>query len=182
VSVVSCWACCLERALLRRRSRSPLARARLGDRSDVARLAGLTYLVGVVVLAPLWTMLLIAGVPFSLGLSWDFRDRHCRRIARRPATWRTTGAPHARNARTAARHCFWHLRVRARAGGLLRGARLSGLYWWDAWAFWVPKAKVIYFFGSIDPALFKELPARPIRRSYPCSMRPRSSSWEVLTS
>ena len=44
-----------------------------------------------------------------------------------------------------------------------RSARLSSLSAWDAWAFWVPKAKAIYFFGGLDEQFFREL-ANP---SYP---------------
>jgi len=46
---------------------------------------------------------------------------------------------------------------------LFRVSRLSGLYWWDAWSFWVPKAKAIYFFGGLDVEFFTTLPGS----SYP---------------
>ena len=46
---------------------------------------------------------------------------------------------------------------------LFRRARLSGLYNWDAWAFWVPKGKAIYFFGGLDEGFFTSLPGS----SYP---------------
>ena len=46
---------------------------------------------------------------------------------------------------------------------LFRSARLASLSAWDAWAFWVPKAKAIYFFGGLDEQFFREL-ANP---SYP---------------
>ncbi len=39
-----------------------------------------------------------------------------------------------------------------------RAGRLAGLYEFDAWSFWVPKAKAIYFFGALDPQFFHELP------------------------
>jgi hypothetical protein len=41
---------------------------------------------------------------------------------------------------------------------LFRAARLSGLYAFDAWSFWVPKAKAIYFFDGLDEQFFSELP------------------------
>jgi hypothetical protein len=41
---------------------------------------------------------------------------------------------------------------------LFRAGRLSGLYAWDAWAFWVPKAKAIYLLGELDEQFFRELP------------------------
>ena len=31
---------------------------------------------------------------------------------------------------------------------LFRSGRLAGLFEWDGWAFWVPKAKAIYYFGG----------------------------------
>jgi hypothetical protein len=44
-----------------------------------------------------------------------------------------------------------------------RAARLAGLYEFDAWAFWVPKAKAIYYFGGFDEQFFREL----INQAYP---------------
>jgi hypothetical protein len=41
---------------------------------------------------------------------------------------------------------------------LFRAARLGGLYEFDGWVFWVPKAKAIYFFGGLDHQFFAELP------------------------
>jgi len=41
---------------------------------------------------------------------------------------------------------------------LFRAGRLNALSAWDAWAFWVPKAKAIYFFGGLDEQFFRELP------------------------
>src|SRR5262249_22872272 len=37
---------------------------------------------------------------------------------------------------------------------LFRAGRLQGLQAYDAWAFWVPKAKAIYFFGGLDHQVF----------------------------
>jgi hypothetical protein len=41
---------------------------------------------------------------------------------------------------------------------MFRFARLHGLYAFDAWHFWVPKAKAIYFFGDLDERFFSILP------------------------
>ena len=41
---------------------------------------------------------------------------------------------------------------------LLRVARYEPLTAFDAWAFWTPKAKAIYFFGGLDEELFASLP------------------------
>src|SRR5207302_2448225 len=36
-----------------------------------------------------------------------------------------------------------------------RVTRVQPLTGWDAWAFWVPKAKVIYYLGGIGDPLFR---------------------------
>ena len=41
---------------------------------------------------------------------------------------------------------------------LFRSARLQSLQAYDAWAFWVPKAKAIYFFGGLDAQVFTTFP------------------------
>jgi hypothetical protein len=41
---------------------------------------------------------------------------------------------------------------------LFRSGRLRGLYEFDAWAFWVPKAKAIYYYGGLDRQFFHDLP------------------------
>jgi hypothetical protein len=41
---------------------------------------------------------------------------------------------------------------------LFRAARLSALVAFDAWAFWVPKARTIYEFGGLDEQFFVGLP------------------------
>ena len=42
---------------------------------------------------------------------------------------------------------------------LFRAARLMSLTTFDAWAFWVPKAQAIYYFGGLDERFFRELSA-----------------------
>jgi hypothetical protein len=49
------------------------------------------------------------------------------------------------------------------AEALFRAGRLAGLTEFDAWFFWVPKAKAIYEFGGLDRQFFHELP----NASYP---------------
>jgi hypothetical protein len=41
---------------------------------------------------------------------------------------------------------------------LFRSGRLAGLYEFDAWQFWVPKAKAIYLYGGLDDQFFRVLP------------------------
>jgi hypothetical protein len=47
---------------------------------------------------------------------------------------------------------------------LTRVGRMQALTSWDAWAFWLPKAKAIYFFGGLDEHLFRTLagPSYPL--------------------
>lgn len=132
---------------------------------DVCRLAGLAYLVGVVVVGGTWTMWLIAGLPFSLSVVLAVPvaiSAGAAAAARR----RGRGRPRPRSLDAGAG--LWVTAAGIAATGVLleglfRSARLSGLYWWDAWSFWIPKAKAIYFFGGLDVELFTSLPGS----SYP---------------
>jgi len=135
------------------------------DWVDVARLAGLAYIAGVIATGALWTLLLIAGVPFSLflvlavpvALTLGFVA-----IGRRSGRSLPTGGRLATGAPlivTAVGIAVTGLLLE----GLFRISRLSGLQWWDAWAFWIPKAKAIYYFGNLDEEFFTTLPGA----SYP---------------
>src|SRR5439155_3451338 len=42
---------------------------------------------------------------------------------------------------------------------VLRAFRNQPLVAWDAWSFWMPKAKAIYYFGGLDEQLFRTLGA-----------------------
>ena len=126
---------------------------------ELLRTAGLSYMIGVALLGALLSIELVLGVPFSL------------------ATVVLTGAVLAGAALVLRRPLArWHPEVpseRARGIGLVaiasgaliavylealfRAGRLAGLSAWDAWAFWVPKAKAIYFFGGLDEQFFREL-------------------------
>lgn len=132
---------------------------------ELARLGGLAYLAGVAAVGVVWTLLLVAGVPFSgwlilltavvfVGVGFVGG----RRIGRmRPAF---TSFGRARPTIVAAVGiALAALFLEA----LFRRARLAGLYNWDAWAFWVPKGKAIYFFDGLDEGFFTSLPGS----SYP---------------
>lgn len=127
---------------------------------ELARLAGLAYMLGIAGLGIALTLELVVGIPFSL------------------ATILLTGAALAVGGALVGhrlgrqRPVLGTLRVRrlGLAAGVLaalvvvylealfRSGRLSGLYAFDAWSFWVPKAKAIYFFGELDQQFFRELP------------------------
>lgn len=132
---------------------------------EVARLGGLALLIGVVVSGASWTMLLIVGVPFAL---WTVLLVPAVLIAGSLVAGARRGrvTPHWASVHASRRHFV--AAVGIAATGLLleaffRVARLSGLYWWDAWSFWVPKAKAIFYFGELDVQFFTTLPGS----SYP---------------
>lgn len=133
--------------------------------AQLARLAGLAYVLGVVAIGLLWSLLLIVAVPFSLGIVVGLPVVIAAGAAvaarRRGRPWpsRTPAGSHRRLVVTA----FGISASVLLLAGFFRAARLSGLYWWDAWSFWVPKAKAIYSFGSLDVGFFTTLPGS----SYP---------------
>ena len=132
---------------------------------DLGRLAGLAYMLGVAALATLWIFELAIGIPFGFGAifvtgallaaaGWLAGGKRGQRLLppgslSLPAiSWTTT---------VGAALTVVYLEAAFRA------ARLAGLYEFDAWDFWVPKAKAIYFFGGFDHQFFREL----INQSYP---------------
>lgn len=132
---------------------------------EFGRLAGLAYIVGVVTVGSFWTLLLIAGVPFSL---WIVLGMPVAVIVGSALAARRRGRGRPRGGSIGAGNSLMVTAVGISATGLLieglfRMSRLSGLYWWDAWSFWIPKAKAIYFFGGLDEQFFTALPGS----SYP---------------
>ena len=132
--------------------------------SDVLRLAGLGYLLGLAAFGTLWTLLLVLGVPFggwgivlSLAAGAVAAGTAGALLGRaRPGR---AGEP-GRNASAAA---VLVTAVGVALSGLLlealfRAARLQGLQAYDAWAFWVPKGKAIYEFGGLDEQVFTTFP------------------------
>ena len=132
---------------------------------ELARLAGLAYLLGVATVGTLWTLLLIVGVPLSLWVAVavpSLATLVCIVLARR------SGRDLPRIDRVASKRGLLATAVGIAAAAvffeaLFRAFRLSGLQWWDAWSFWVPKAKAVYFFGDLDVEFFTTLPGS----SYP---------------
>jgi hypothetical protein len=127
---------------------------------EFARLAGLAYVVGVAASGSVWTLLLVVGVPFSgwivlatpfvfLGAALAIGSRLRRSRPVLGSVTVTRGTVVAAIG-IAAAGVFLE--------ALFRASRLGGLYNWDAWAFWVPKAKAIYLFGRLDEYFFTALP------------------------
>ena len=127
--------------------------------SDVARLCGLGYLVGVAAFGVLWTELLVLGVPFGrwqvvatlvLGTGLSAAVGAWRLM---PLPQRTSSAPSGTTTSllvTAVGVALVGLLFEA----FFRSARLQSVQAFDAWAFWIPKAKAIYFFGGFDEQIF----------------------------
>jgi hypothetical protein len=126
----------------------------------VVRLAGLAYLVGVVTVGSVWTLLLIAGAPFG---AWMVLAVPVLVVAIAAVVGRLRGRGRPRSGSVPTGNGIFIAAIGIAAAGvlmeaLLRRSRLAGLYEWDAWAFWVPKAKAIYFFGGLDENVFTTLP------------------------
>ena len=132
--------------------------------SDVLRLAGLGYLLGVAAFGVVWTQLLVLGVPFG---GWGLvLSLACGTVAA-GAAGVLLGRPRPRGFGDPERHASSAALLVTAAGvaltgllleALFRSARLQSLQAYDAWAFWVPKAKAIYFFGGLDQQVFTTFP------------------------
>jgi hypothetical protein len=132
--------------------------------SDVLRLAGLGYLMGVAAFGTVWTELLVVGVPFGgwgvvLSLAACTAAAGAAGVALGRARPRGFIDPGCRASSSA----VLVTAVGVGLTGLLlealfRSARLQSLQAYDAWAFWVPKGKAIYYFGGLDQQVFTTFP------------------------
>ena len=126
--------------------------------SDALRLFGLGYLLGVASFGVVWTQLLVVGVPFGgwviVGTLVAGTAIACAvgvRLGRsRPRGLAGPPGTAASVLVTAAGVALAGLLLEA----LFRSARLQSLQAFDAWAFWVPKAKAIFYFGGLDAQVF----------------------------
>jgi hypothetical protein len=128
--------------------------------SDLLQIGGLAYMTGVGLVGIALSVELVLGVPFSLGgvLVTGAALASAAVALRRPLErWRpdlrNDAAPRSGLVVVAPLALLVVIYFEA----LFRAARLQGLSAWDAWAFWVPKAKAIYFFGGLDEQFFREL-------------------------
>ena len=126
--------------------------------ADALRFLGLAYLLGVAGVGVVATLVLVAGLgvgtPVVVVLSLA-----CFGVGAAIARLRGHGLPRVGGFR---RPALTPESLLAGALALLtaailvafyRAARHQGLVAWDAWAFWVPKAKAIYFFGGLAKCL-----------------------------
>jgi hypothetical protein len=128
------------------------------------RLAGLGYLVGLAAFCVVWTTLLVVGLPFGgIGIAVSLVGLVAAGvvIGRRRGARFDRGVPRIGAAPlllvSAAGIALAGLFLEA----LFRAARLASLQEYDAWAFWVPKGKAIFFFGGLDAHVFTTAPNAP---------------------
>jgi hypothetical protein len=133
-----------------------------GGARELVRWLGVAYMAGVAAMGIVWTLQLTVGIRFSLltifgsgalvaaaGVLVGLR-RHGDRRGHRAL--RSASVSSALIAGIGAAAGVVYLEAQFRA------ARLAGLYDFDAWSFWVPKAKAIYYFGGLDERFFRDLP------------------------
>lgn len=132
--------------------------------NEALRLSGVAYLLGVATAGIVFVFELVVGLDFSLTtiLATEGVLTAAGLIAGRALGRPTPGARLTLTRMPLAGAAFAALTV-VYAEALFRSGRLAGLQEFDGWAFWVPKAKAIYFFGGLDHQFFAELPGQ----SYP---------------
>jgi len=129
--------------------------------TELVRLCGVAYLLGVSSLYAVLTAELVVGIPFALstvlvtglvlvlaGLLVGRRRGH-RAPRLRP--------PESSLLRSSILVALFVGAIVVYFQALFRAGRLAPLGW-DVWASWVPKAKGIFYSGRIDPELFASLP------------------------
>jgi hypothetical protein len=127
--------------------------------NDAVRLAGVAYMLGVALCGVVFVFELVVGLPFSLAgilvteAVLSVGAVLVGRVLERPRPAGRLSLPRL----SAVGVTFGALFV-VYCEALFRSGRLAGLYEFDGWAFWVPKAKAIYFFGGLDHEFFAQLP------------------------
>ena len=134
----------------------------LGRRSphELVRTSGLAYMLGVALVGVSLSIELPLGIPFSFAtIVLTCVALAGGAVAARPllARWRPPPSPDRMAGGGLVAVSFGVLIVVC-LEAMFRAGRLASLSAWDAWAFWVPKAKAIYFFGGLDEQFFRELP------------------------
>jgi hypothetical protein len=134
---------------------------------ELVRLLGVAYMLGVACSGVFWVAQLVIGIDLSMttilasgvllaALGVAAGVRLGRRLPPRGALRLHPGLGSIFAAISAGLTIVY-------LQGLFRAGRLGGLYEFDAWSFWVPKAQAIYYFGGLDSQFFRELP----NQSYP---------------
>jgi hypothetical protein len=126
--------------------------------TELVRLLGVAYLLGVGSMATLLTLTLVAGVPFGwpaliasatalvvggVLLGWRLGRR---RPGLRPHGWRLP--------RLGVVSALWAAGIALYLEALFRSGRLAGESEWDAWRCWTIRAKALFEFGGLDREVF----------------------------
>ena len=133
---------------------------------ELFRLSGFAYMLGVGATGVLYTLELVADIPFTFA---SIVASAIGLLVAGAAIGRLLGRrlPPLRSKLRLPRLTWLGALFAAvstiYAEALFRSGRLAGLSEYDAWAFWVPKAKAIYYFHGLDLDFFRSLPGQ----SYP---------------
>jgi len=128
---------------------------------ELGRLAGLAYVLGAALSGVVWVLELVVGIPFTLGtilLTGLVLAAVAVVVGRRlgrvlPPRPRNVTLP-----RLSVTTAIFAAATVVVFEALFRAGRLRALTEYDAWAFWVPKGKAIYFFHGLDEHFFTTLP------------------------
>ena len=139
--------------------------------TEVVRLAGVAYILGLASLMILVTLAIVLGIPISVATLVAMgvvlvlasiavgRVRGHAVIALKPPGWRFP--------RLSLFAAMFVAGIVVYLEGLFRSERLSGVVKeWDSWAFWMPKAEWLYYVGGLDSDFLARLPGP----SYPPGM------------
>jgi hypothetical protein len=121
----------------------------------LARLGGVGYLAAVAACGVVWAQLLVIGVPLR-GITVALTLLLLAAGALLVGLHRGRGLPaasHIPATRGALLHATGIGVVAVLLAALFRAGRLAGVQAYDAWAFWLPKAKMIYETGGLDADL-----------------------------
>lgn len=127
--------------------------------AELVRLSGLAYMLGVAGLGVALSIELVLGVPFRLAtvlatcVALAAAGLVAGRVLGRARPLLRSGDSRGLGLVAVPYAALAVVYVEA----LFRAGRLTALSNWDGWAFWVPKAKAIYFFGGLDEQFFSEL-------------------------
>ena len=128
--------------------------------TELVRLAGVAYLLGIASFAIVATVELVLGVPFRLatilltGLTLGLAGAA---IGRRRGGEQDSSAGEASLGQLTLVGAIFVGAILVYFEALFRAGRLSSLGW-DVWASWIPKAKDLYYSGSLDPGLLASVP------------------------
>jgi hypothetical protein len=150
-----------------------------------ARLAGVAYLLGVALGGIAWTLLLVGGVPLPAVGMWlalaaiAFGGVAGGALLRRPLPHRPRSLPTV-SVLDVAGFAVVGLLIEE----LFRAGRLAGLYTFDAWAFWIPKAEAIAAYHGLDARFFSTLPGPtypPLLPAVEAADLHAMGSWDTAT-